>query len=172
MSSRRCSFRAATSARWRSTARSTMSPWRARGRCIFGSLCAGGRLSARRSRPHRRQHGARVPRGGRARRHRRHEGGREGQRRRRFHHHDGHRGCAGRASISRETEPSPAMPSSSAARLAITESRCSRNAKTSVSKPRSCRTAPPFMASLRTWWRRCPPFTACATRHAAASARH
>ena len=35
------------------------------------------------------------------------------------------------------------------------------------SKPRSCRTAPPFTASSRTWWRRCPAFIACAIPHAA-----
>ena len=61
-----------------------------------------------------------------------------------------------KASTSRETEPAPATRSSSAARLAITASRCCQNARTLSSKPRSCRTAPPFTASSRIWWRRCP----------------
>ena len=37
MSSRRCSFPAATSARWRCMARSTISPWPARGRCYLSA---------------------------------------------------------------------------------------------------------------------------------------
>ena len=154
MSSRRCFFPAATSARWPFTARSTISPWPgARPLHLSASfileegfpLADLQRIAA--------QHGRGGARGGRQDRHRRHQGGRARQGGRGVHLHRRHRNRARRAQSLRRSGAAGRCRSWFPARSAIMASPSCRAARTCNSRRRFFRTWPRCTAWSRPWSR-------------------